>query len=496
MKLSLNWLDTKGLPNSNDLPERILQFGEGNFLRGFVDWMIHQLNQKSTHRIGRIVVVNPRVNGAKHLPSFQEQDNLYTVWKRGIQNGTEFESKEIITSISRVINPYSNWQDFLSCASNPSIDIVVSNTTEAGLTYFEEPYQIETCPLSYPGKLTAYLYERYKIFHGDPTMGIDIVPCELIEDNGDRLRELVLQYVVVWRLPDGFRNWIIQHNYFYNTLVDRIVTGFSTVNPDVIKLEFPYEDSLGVICEPFHLWIIQGPNRLQKKWNFNETGLNVRYVEDVAPFRLTKVRVLNGAHTALAGISFLAGIRTVGEAVNHEILGQFIRQLINKEILPALMLNGISEQEANEFANSVLERFMNPFLHHEIISLQLNALSKIRVRLLPTLLDYFNHYQMLPSLLVMAITAQLLYYRNSDNPASPWQIQDNGLHMRLLEEGWALEKSSGLEFSIQQILSLQEIWGSDLNNINGLAKRIAENILKLRELGFMDSLLKIINELE
>ena len=480
MRLSQQWIREHDVSlNIEELPERILQIGEGNFLRGFVDWLIHQLIKNKQYD-GRVVVSTPRPMGAKKIQAINEQDGLYTVWLRGLQNGEVVDSREIVQSISRGIDPYTQWDEFLQCARNPQIDIVISNTTEAGLAYSPEPDQRDICPTSYPARLTAYLYERYQAFAGAKTSGLDIVPCELVENNGDLLRDLVLQCASYWKLSLEFKNWVKKYNYFYNTLVDSIVTGFTTNGLVAGDHDMEYEDRLGIIREPFYLWVIQGEARLQQKLDFASLGLNVRFEKEVAPFRLIKVRILNGVHTALAGLSFLAHLETVKMAVTDDMMGKFVRELLNKEIIPALAIRSVPESEAQRFAQAVLERFSNPLLRHEIVALQLNGLSKIRVRLLPTMMDFIRATGKLPSLLIMAIAGQLLYYKNADDLSNHWNIRDDENQVRAVQAAWLLESTQSLHASLTQILSLDEVWGQDLSVIPQLVDLLEQAVIALR----------------
>ena len=480
MLLSHEWLREHGVSiASEELPERILQIGEGNFLRGFVDWLLYQLMKNNKFQ-GKVVIATPLPSGAKKIQEINDQEGLYTVWLRGLEEGVVVDRKEIMQSVSRGIDPYEQWEDFLQCARNPQIDIVISNTTEAGLSYTREPYDRQACPTTYPAKLTAYLYERFLAFNGSDAHGLDVVPCELVENNGDLLRELVLQCAKDWELPREFRNWVSLHSHFYNTLVDSIVTGFTTDGLAEDSRDVAYDDRLGIIREPFYLWVIQGHPRLKNKLDFPSLGLNVRYVEDVAPFRLIKVRILNGTHTALAGLSYLARIETVKEAVTGEVMGRFVRELMQREIIPALAAQSVAEAEAQSFAEAVLERFSNPLLRHEIESLQLNGLSKIRVRLLPTMMDYLRLNRDLPKLMVMAIAGQLLYYKNADDPAEEWVIRDDETHVRAVRSAWELERTEGLRASVARILSLVEVWDQDLSRVEGMTDLIEQSIRALR----------------
>ncbi len=483
MRLSQEWLTQQGNKvGIQKYPERILQIGEGNFMRGFVDWLIHRLNAAGEYQ-GRVVVAKPLSTGDGKIREWNAQDGLYTVWRRGVENGKLVDSPEVVQSVSRCINPYTEWEEFMACAQNPEIDIVTSNTTEAGLAYVEEAYVPGVCPTSFPAKLTAYLYERYQRFQGDADYGLEIVPCELVENNGNVLRELVLRYVTAWGLPDVFANWIKNSNHFYNTLVDSIVTGFNTADPELLSSRMAYEDRLGAIREPFYLWVIQGDGELPTKLNFPAAGLNVRYVEDVAPFLLIKVRILNGAHTSLAGLSFLAGLETVREAVTDGDIGPFVRSILQNEIIPALARQGVLREEADSFATAVLERFENPLLRHEIASLQLNGLSKIAVRILPSLNDYLALTGELPRGLVLAIAGQLLYYRNAQEPEHRWVIKDNREHVQRVQAAWERVNTEGMERVASEILAQRDMWGQDLTGVRGLVQLMTEDLLLLEAVG-------------
>ncbi|QSO47118.1 tagaturonate reductase [Alicyclobacillus mengziensis] len=509
MKLDRSYLDKSDASTSvaRDLPEegdteRILQLGDGIFLRGFVDWLVHKLNERGSYR-GKVVVVKPRRGDPERVERFNEQDGCFTVWVRGMEDGQAVSRKEIVQSISRVLNPYDEWEAFLACAKRPEMDIFVSNTTEAGLTYTAEPRPDERCPESFPAKLTAYLYSRYQAFAGDPNRGIDVVPCELVEDNGTKLRSFVFRHIAEWGLPQEFADWVNNYNSFYNTLVDSIVTSFSSIDKGVLAREFPYEDEFGVIREPFYLWVIEGPERLSAKWSFAEAELNVKYVPDVAPFRLMKVRILNGAHTAMAGLSLLSQVETVKEAVTHPVIGTFVRRLVDEEVLPTLSQYNVPLAEAAGFAASVMERFSNPYLHHEVSSLQLNALSKIKARLLPTLYDEMERTKTIPPLMAMALAGQFLYYRNADEPDKRWEIRDDPAHVHAVVDAWAREgghpgdepgdDNDGLQCAVTAILSLSEVWGDDLSTIDGLVQVVVEDIRQIRRLGVIGALSELLS---
>lgn len=478
------------------LPERVLQIGEGNFLRGFVDWMIHGLNQHDLFR-GRIVVVAPRTTGAPNIDRLNRQDGLFTVWLRGVQQGVQVEEREIVSSVSRGIDPYQHWGEFLGCAENPEIDIVVSNTTESGIQYTPEDFKSGTPVQSFPGKLTAYLYHRYCHFDGAASAGMTIVPCELIDNNGDKLREIVLHHADDWQLPRSFTEWVQSHNHFCNTLVDRIVTGFPQgEDADDLLSALPYRDELVTVGEPFHLWVIEADERLKSAWPFEKIGMNAHYVTDVTPYRIQKVRILNGAHTAMCALGLLSGLQTVGEVMDQPILGLFVRRLIDEEIVPTLLASvpAIDKATVEEFAGSVVDRFRNPFVHHELNSITLNGLSKIRVRLIPTLYEYYQNRKQVPALLAASIAAQLLFYRNADSHTERWIIRDDPEMVQMIADIWREEAIVGLEATISMLLGTTELWSQDLNEIDGLREGIAVFIHSVRTHGIIAALESVVRQ--
>lgn len=462
--------------DSLDYPERIIQIGEGNFLRGFVDWAVHRANGRGEFK-GRVVVVAPRPSGKRNIDALNDQDGLYTVWLRGLQDGITVDAHEVVTSVSRALDPYDDWEAFLECAQVRSIDIVVSNTTEAGLVYQPEPFDL-SCPItSFPGKLTAYLYRRYQFFKGDTSSGMTIVPCELIEDNGDVLRTIVLRHAKAWGLPEAFRTWVSMNNRFCNTLVDRIVTGRPS-NDELLRLEeqIGCTDGLVTVGEPFMLWAIEGDNAVKTKLPFSGPSVNVRVVPSVAPYRLIKVRILNGAHTSMSSIAQLAGIKTVGDAVRDELLGPFVSKIIDEEIVPVLLSDGVPESDLRVFAANTLERFQNPFIRHEVKNLSLNGLSKICVRLLPTIRDYAKVHHRAPLLMSLALSAHLILYRDAKDANGVWQIQDDKTHMDALFSVWVEKQDMPVIDVVRDLLAIQDVWGDNLNMIPGLTETVARGV--------------------
>lgn len=471
-------------PFPDDLPERVIQFGEGNFLRAFVDWMFHQMNKQNLFN-GRVAVVQPIAQGL--VDRLNEQDGLYTLILRGLKDGKPTELKEIISSISRGINPYTQWDEYLKCAENPNIEFVISNTTEAGISYDKNDSLDKKPPISYPGKLTAYLYHRFNHFKGDQTKGMVIIPCELIDRNGDNLKKIILQLSDDWSLPEEFKKWIKDNNIFLNTLVDRVVTGYPKDEIEDILNYLGYEDGLVDTGELFHLWVIEGPKELSERLPFTKAGLNVLWTDDMAPYRTRKVRILNGAHTSSVPAAFLYGLETVGEMMDHEVLGKFARQVIYDEIIPSINLD---KNMLTEFADSVVERFQNPYIQHYLISILLNSSSKFKTRVLPSIIEYQQLYSKLPEKLTFSLAALISVYKDGKVEGSEMKARRNKGEFIMKDDLWALEffEKTWSEFDgskeaakkvAETVLANSKMWDQDLNNIDGLTDKVADYLYQI-----------------
>src|SRR5690554_125846 len=448
---------------------KVIQFGTGNFLRGFVDWVIDVLNEKTDFN-GDVQIVQP--HGKLPAAALQAQGGLFHVVTRGFQNGQVVEDERLITSVRPAINPYLEYNRFLDLAANPDLRFMVSNTTEAGIYFDAQDIHGENVPASFPGKLTALLYRRFSIFQGEPSKGLIHLPCELIEKNGEKLREAILQYARFWNLGSEFENWINDHNIFCNTLVDRIVPGFPQENAEEIQEKIGFKDDLMVMAEPFHLWIIEGPKSLEEEFPVGKTGLDIHFVNDLSPYRTRKVRILNGAHTALVPFAYLQGFRTVREAVEDPLVGEFLTSTIYKEIIPTLDL---PLDELEKFAQDVLERFKNPFIKHQLKDIALNSVSKFQVRVLPSLLAYYQTNKELPENLVTSLAALVVFYKGSyGDEALP--VRDTKEVTEFFQEVW---KNKPIEAIAQIVLANSSFWNRDLNEIPDLALRLNEGVLKL-----------------
>jgi tagaturonate reductase len=453
-------------------PERVVQFGEGNFLRGFADWMIDEVNSRQLFR-GQVLVAQPIRQGM--AGALNAQDGVYTLLMRGVQNGKVVEARRIITATRRAVNPYEQWSELVKAFRSLDVRFVVSNTTEAGIAYVPEAFAHGICPESFPAKVAALLYERYVAVHGDPKRGLIFLPCELIDRNGDNLRRTVLEHAQNWALPGAFIAWVREANYFLNTLVDRIVPGYPRAEADKLRAELGYDDKLIVAAEYFHLWVIEGPKHLADELPFAKAGLNVVWTDDLTPYRTRKVRVLNGAHTASVLAAYIAGLDTVRDMVDDPVFGPFVTRAVFDEILPTVAL---PDAEKRAYAESVLERFRNPFVRHELISIALNSVSKWKVRVLPSLLDYQKVKGTIPPALAFSLAALMAFYRGEpvttfelagQRGAQKYPIRDDAAVLAFFADHWHRAAATrNVASLVTAAFAREDFWGQDLNEVPGL----------------------------
>lgn len=476
------------------LPIKALQIGEGNFLRGFADWLLHASNGQGRFQ-GGVAVTQPRPSGKKHMDQLKAQQGAYTLLVRGLREGRRVEERETISVLTRMIDPYEEWDAFLALAEGEDLAFVVSNTTEAGLTYSPSDWREGEPVLSYPGKLTAFLFRRFTRFAGDPARGLVHLPCELVADNGDKLRDIVLRHAKDWGLPEAFQAWITTANRFLNTLVDRIVTGFPADEAEGLFARMGYEDPLLTTAEPYYLWAIQGEPALDDKLPLAQAGLNVKWVDDLAPYQLRKVRILNGTHTMMATIGVLNGIREVREALEHPSWGPKFIQGLFDEIVPGLPLD---RAEMTQYANETLERFRNPFIKHKLADIAMNSLSKWRVRLLPTLKAHYERTGKPPAVLTESLAALLRLYRPANEAEAAdetpstrllggetFPLRDDAGLIAKLQEAWlpaARGDEASLRASAANLLSLQELWEEDLTRYPGLTEEVVKHLKDWEEM--------------
>ncbi|WP_192348293.1 tagaturonate reductase [Algoriphagus sp. Y33] len=450
-------------------PVRILQFGNGNFLRGFTDWMVEKSNQANVFD-GAIHIVQVHSKSANN--PMKDQDCLFHVIEQGLKKGKLVQESTLVTCIAGITNIFEEYNEYLKLGENPDLRFVVSNTTEAGIVFDPTDSSIDRISKTFPGKLTALLYHRFKTFNGDDSKGLVFLPCELIEGNGEALKECIQKYISFWKLPMDFSEWIDWKNIFCNTLVDRIVPGFPKGSIEELQEKIGYKDDMAVMVEPYHFWAIEGAGTIQEEFPLDKTGLNVKFVDNLAPFRTQKVRILNGGHTAMVPYAYLKGLRTVREAVENPEIGTFLNEAIYDEIIPTL---DMPREELEQFAHAVLERFANPFIVHELKSIALNSISKFKVRVLPSLLAYHELKKEWPEKLILSFAALLVFYKGSYKGMET-PINDSPELMSEFKAGWGLGST---EATVTKLLSERAYWGEDLRRYDGLVESVSEAVDQL-----------------
>lgn len=420
--------------------EKVIQFGEGGFLRGFVDYFFYKLNEKGLFD-GKVVIVQPIEKGMCEMLS--KQNCEYNLYLRGIENGEVINERTHIDVISRCVNPYTDYDSYIKLAENPDFRVIVSNTTEAGIEYLGTEKLDDRPAKSYPAKLTQLLYKRFEL----GLKGFILLPCELIDNNADNLKECVLKYAKLWNLGDDFTKWINEENDFCNTLVDRIVTGYPKDEAELLWQEIGYQDNLLDTAEIFHLWVIGGHH--EDELPFNKAGYHIVWTDDVKPYKRRKVRILNGGHTSMVLGAYLYGLETVGECLKDETVSSFLKKCIFEEIIPTL---GNSQTDI-DFGNAVLERFSNPFIKHMLLSIALNSVSKFSVRVLPTILEYKEKFGAFPPALTFSMAALIAFYRTD-------KANDGEEIMKFMKDA-----------SVADILKREEYWQNDLTEMIPLVER-------------------------
>lgn len=464
-------------------PDRIIQFGEGNFLRAFVDWIVWKTNQATDFNAG-VVVVQPIDRGMVDM--LNEQDCLYHLNLQGIDKGQAVDSIDMIDVINRGINPYRDFDDYIALAENPDIRFVISNTTEAGIA-FDPACKLEDRPASsYPGKLTQLLYRRFQYFKGDMSKGLIIFPCELIFLNGKELKKCIYQYIELWNLGEEFKTWFEQACGVYCTLVDRIVPGYPKDNIEEIRARIGYEDKLVVKAEIFHLWVIEAPQEIAAEFPADKAGLNVLFVPSEAPYHERKVTLLNGPHTVLSPVGYLSGLDTVRECVEDPEIGKFVRKVMYEELLETLNL---PKPELEAFAASVLERFVNPYVKHFVTSIMLNSFPKFKTRDLPGLKTYLERKGELPKGIVLGLAGIITYYKGGKRGDVDIVPNDDAAIIALLQELW---QSGDTAKVAEGVLAADFIWGEDLNKIPGLTSLLASFLAKIQAEGMREAVKSII----
>lgn len=468
-----------------DAPEKVLQFGEGNFLRAFVNYWFDVSNEKAGWN-GKCVLVQPIAPGLAKL--INEQEGLYTLYLRGRQNGEKVDAKRVISSVSRCLNPYekADYDAMMAVAVSDDLEYIVSNTTEAGIVYDPACQQGDCPPSSFPAKLTQVLYARCQA--GKP--GVVMLSCELIDNNGKELLKCVNQYIDQWGLDDGFKKWVNEDCTFCSTLVDRIVPGRIRDPQEVAALEekHGYADPLLDVGEVFGVWNIEGPAWLEEKLPFKAAGLNCPVVPDVTPYKKRKVRILNGAHTGFVLGAYLAGFDIVRDCMQDETVLGFMNKMLYDEVVPILPLD---KEDCKQFAAAVQDRFNNPFVNHELMSISLNSTSKWRARNMPSFLEYIEANGQLPTCLTMSFAAYIAFYSNDIQA-----LTDKGLVCRrpagneytVSDDRWVLEfyhahKDDPIPALVHAVMTNEQMWGQDLTAIPGFEDATVANLKLIREKG-------------
>ncbi|MCQ2201032.1 MAG: tagaturonate reductase [Bacteroidales bacterium] len=479
-------------------PEKIIQFGEGNFLRAFVDWIIWNMNQRTNFN-GSVVICQPIEKGM--VDWLNGQDCLYHVNLQGRQDGKAVNTLDRIDVVSRALNPYSQNPAFMALAEQPEIRFVISNTTEAGITFDPSCKFTDAPASSYPGKLTQLLFHRYKTFNGNPKKGLIIMPCELIFLNGHHLKDCIYKYIELWKEDfgkdyEGFKNWFTKYNYVCATLVDRIVPGFPRKDIANIQKAVGYADNMVVQAEIFHLWVIEKPENmsiaaLRKEFPADKAGLHVLIAESEKPYHERKVTLLNGPHTVLSPVAFLSGINIVRDACNDKVIGKYIHKVQFEELMETLNL---PMAELKQFGADVLERFNNPYVDHQVTSIMLNSFPKYETRDLPGLKVYLERKGELPKGLVLGLAAIITYYKGGKR-ADGVEIVPNDAQeiMDLLKKLWATNDTQKVAEGVLGATDI--IWKEskqDLNKIPGLTAMVKGFLDSIAEKGMVETVKSIL----
>lgn len=465
---TLRRLSRKAVGLEQSRPVRILQFGGGNFLRGFADWIIDVMNEKAAFNSAIDIITSITPGTAEQI---NQQDGLYYLVQQGFLNGETVSESRLITSVNKAINPATDFDGFIQAARNPDLRFIISNTTEAGIAFDRSDVNHEMLPKSFPGKLTKLLFERFLYFNGSLTHRVFVIPLELIDKNGDTLKSIVLQYAQYWQLPEAFQSWL-KTTTFCNTLVDRIVPGFPKETIEALRRSTGFEDSLTVAAEPFYFWAIQAPPDFEMEFPSAKAGLeNVVFAEDLTAFRTRKIRILNGVHTALTPLAYLRGIRTVREAMEDGFTARYVKETIENEIIPTLD----NEAEVRKFARAVTDRFRNPYIKHALLSISLNSVSKFKVRVLPTMLDYVARRNSLPGNLVLSLSALICFYKGE------WKgevvpLNDQPDTLLFFKTAWS---EPDIRSTVRVTLANQLLWDMDLTKVHRLEDAVVKNVAQL-----------------
>ena len=479
----------KALSGKKERPIKVVQFGEGNFLRGFVDYMIDIANESGKFN-GDIVLIKPIEFGS--LDMFHEQDCQYTVSLRGIVDGEPKVLNRVVTSVTDVVDTYREYEKYNDLTKLDTLRFVVSNTTEAGIVFNPEDKFELNPPMTFPGKLTKFLHTRYTHFNGAMDKGLVMLPVELIDDNGIMLKKCVMQLIELWGLEDGFKTWVDEACIFTSTLVDRIITGYPKDEIESIWESLGYEDRILVTGEPFALWVIESSKDISKEFPLPDAGLPVIFTDNQKPYKQRKVRILNGAHTSFVLASYLAGNDIVLESMQDDDVRTFMTKTIFDEVIPTLTL---PEKELKDFAEAVITRFNNPYVKHALLSISLNSVSKWRARCLPSLLGYVEKYGKLPVHLTFSIAALMAFYTGSEIREKALIGHRNGEEYNILDDMAVLEffrdySGKDTKTFVESYLSNADFHGQDLTKVVGLTEAVCGYLDDIKANGMRAALCK------
>lgn len=479
-------LNRTNFPDYKKYTERAIQFGEGNFLRCFIDWQLDIINEKTDLDTG-IAVVRPI--DSDYLPLLDTQDGLYTAIIRGINEEDKVvKDYRVISSVTREIPVYKAFDEYLALAHNPHMRFIISNTTEAGIVFDAEDRYEDAPQRSFPGKLTRLLHERFRYFKGDSEKGFIILPCELIDYNGEELKKIVLKVAHMWKLEGEFKTWLVEANIWCSTLVDRIVTGYPRDEKEELIRELGYEDDYMVTGEYFYLFVIQGPKDvLERELKLTGLDLNIKIVDDLKPYKIRKVGILNGAHTATVPVSYLYGIDTVRESLEDEAIRAFLEGAINNEIIPALDMD---EDELKEFALAVINRFKNPYVKHFLMAISLNSTSKYKTRILPQILSYYEKYGELPKNLVFALAAMIRFFKG-ERDGEPIDTADDQRFLDMYSKVWG-EFDGDYTKVVTPILAMEDHWEIDLTTVDGMVATVAGYVETIDTQGMKEAIKEVV----
>lgn len=482
-KYNLKKINADGLQLPDDkvfeLPEKVLQFGTGVLLRGLPDYFIDKANRQGIFN-GRVVVIKSTDTGS--TADFDKQDSLYTIYSKGIENSKEVSEQVVCSSISRVLTAAKDWAAILEVAKSPDLQVIISNTTEVGIQLVKEDVRKQP-PASYPGKLLAILYERYKAFNGSADSGLIIIPTELIVNNGKKLEAIVLELAHLNKLEPAFMDWLESNNSFCSSLVDRIVPGKPEKSlAEELTNKRGYTDDLNIMSETYSLWAIEGDEKVKEVLSFSQVDQGVVITPDIGLFRELKLRLLNGSHTLSCAVAFLSGFNTVKEAMDNDGFVQFISELAFKEIIPSIPYT-IDHEVATDFANKVLDRFRNPHIRHEWISISMQYSAKLKLRVIPLLLNYYKKHNTVPPSMALGFAAFIRFMKVTQQPdgsyagsASNKTYTVNDSQASYFSKVWETGNNSVV---VENILKNKDLWDTDLTTLQGFKEAVTAQLERI-----------------